>query len=206
MKKVYPYRTAAGALRALDNGGRFYHLFSRAGDDVITPAELRRVAGAFGDDRPAAAFFALALSALDRADQDRVRAALGPETRNLLRWYEPRAIEPARFATDAKAGKPYVVEGPVQRFDDETRTGVIFVPLQVGSVMTVTPIPIQSRFTVYQVGDAEPGAECLVLTPKQAVQLTGRRRFAGIAKEAETPAGARTAKRLRLEALCYCDA
>ena len=36
MKKIIPYKSSNEALTALDNGGRFYNIFTKAGDGVIT--------------------------------------------------------------------------------------------------------------------------------------------------------------------------
>lgn len=47
MKKVKPYKSAAAALKSLDNGGWFYNVPTKANDGEITSAELNKVAGAF---------------------------------------------------------------------------------------------------------------------------------------------------------------
>ena len=47
MKHIVPYRTLKGALNALDNGGRFYNVFTKAKDEVITDSELCKAAGVF---------------------------------------------------------------------------------------------------------------------------------------------------------------
>ena len=46
MREVIPYSTVEGAARALDNGGRFFNLFSRINDDVVDSSELSKAAGA----------------------------------------------------------------------------------------------------------------------------------------------------------------
>ena len=45
MRELVPYKTLHGAQKALDNGGRFYNLFSAAADAIIEPSELARAAG-----------------------------------------------------------------------------------------------------------------------------------------------------------------
>ena len=47
MREQQPYKTLLGAQRALDNGGRFYNMFARSGDEVIDQAELARAAGVY---------------------------------------------------------------------------------------------------------------------------------------------------------------
>lgn len=60
MREVQPYRTERGLLKILDNGGRFFNIFTRAGDDQITRAELAKAAGTFGSAPKAALFFEMA--------------------------------------------------------------------------------------------------------------------------------------------------
>ena len=42
MREIRPYKTVRGATRALDNGGRFFNLFAKAGDDIVDSAELAK--------------------------------------------------------------------------------------------------------------------------------------------------------------------
>ena len=47
MQDVIPYTNYAGAPEALDNGGRFYNIFTKAQDDEVSLVELAKVAGVF---------------------------------------------------------------------------------------------------------------------------------------------------------------
>ncbi len=203
MQKVYPYKSLSGALKALDNGGRFYHLFTQAGDGVVTAVELKKAAGKFLDDQATSLFFDLALSGLDDAARAEIEAALGPEARGLRKLHRPTWLAPAAFPSQARAGKPYVLEGTVERVDDEDVAGVIFIPMMVGSVTTIMPIPITHRYSVYTLRGSSPTDPCLILTPKQAVDLHGDCLFGGVAKEGEVGEGAHKRKVLRLEARYY---
>jgi len=49
MKKVNPYRYVDEALSSLDNGGRFYNIFTKAMDGIISKSELGKVGGVFND-------------------------------------------------------------------------------------------------------------------------------------------------------------
>ena len=95
MRIIQPYKTLLGAMRALDNGGRFYNLFTSSGDQVVTAAELKKVAGVFRDDLAAALFLALATSELDGTEQRRVIQALGPKARAMHQRHRPAQLEPA---------------------------------------------------------------------------------------------------------------
>src|SRR5262245_43882704 len=68
MKLVVPFESAAALVKELDNGGRWFNLFTRGGDGVVEEAELKAAAGAW--TLPSAALYlALARIALNDADQ-----------------------------------------------------------------------------------------------------------------------------------------
>ena len=50
MRQIKPYQTVWGARKALDNGGRFYNLWTHAGDNVVDAGELARAAGVHSSD------------------------------------------------------------------------------------------------------------------------------------------------------------
>ena len=196
-------------MRALDNGGRFYNLLTKADDDVLSITELRKAAGVFGNAPESMLFLHLAISALGEQDRRTILQALGPQAKALNRRFGPKPVAPTEFAANARAGTGYLLEGEVRKFDDVTECGFMFVPVMSGKVMTMMPIPTTERFRVYEVrergaGKVSSGAECLVLTPKQATVLRGRIRFVGIAREGQVGQGANKAKRLRLDARYYC--
>ncbi len=49
MRRIEPFTDLNEAQQVLDNGGRWYHWFSRADDEEITTAEMSRAADAHGD-------------------------------------------------------------------------------------------------------------------------------------------------------------
>lgn len=200
MHEVQTYSSLDEAIRALDNGGRFYHFFSKAGDDVITPAELHKVAGAFGNDRTASLFFSLATWDLDETEQRKLDARLEPDTRMLLSQHQPQVLAPDSFQDEAEIGKPVIVEGEVRVVDDETETGMIFVPVMVNNVMTMQMLPTSTSYTVYQVGD---GPRCHVLAAKRDKPLGGAVRFGGLIKESPPEEKGNPSPGPRLEAAFF---
>jgi hypothetical protein len=68
MRQVRPYRTIQCARKSLDNGGRFYHLWTKSGDDVVDAGELARAAGVYSSDIKAFLHFEMVLMDLP-ADQ-----------------------------------------------------------------------------------------------------------------------------------------
>jgi len=92
MKEVNPYKTVSGALKALDNGGRFYNIFTKSGDGTITNSELCKAAGVVSGKDKTFLFFNLALSDLSGNQHKEVISNLSPELRScmdlLLSYYE----------------------------------------------------------------------------------------------------------------------
>ena len=202
MRKIQPYKSLDGALRALDNGGRFFNVFTKAGDHVVTAAELKKVAGVLGNDVAAAMFYALAISDLDDTARLKLRNALGPKASDLVRRIPVRSLTPETFAVEARAGKPCLVEGRVKKFKDVKVTGMIFMPISTGKTTMIMPIPTEDHYTVYELDGPNPERECLVLTPKSH-ELRGVYRFAGLPKEAQVECDGETEKRLRLQPSYY---
>lgn len=167
MKIIRPYQTVEGALRALDNGGRFFNIFTSAGDDVVTSAELKKAAGVFSSDQAAYLFFAMALADLDEGDRREVESRLDPGLRNGLRLLGPKVVSPVEFSA-RRALKSCIIEGYPRRVEDHDVHGFMMMPIMVGNVTTFMMIPTHSVFQVYEIyaTPARRGGPCKVMWPK----------------------------------------
>jgi hypothetical protein len=207
MRKVKPYRTFHGAARALDNGGRFFNLFTRAGDDVVSRAELARVAGVTGGVTGALVFFEMALCELGEGDRSRLVAMLEPKLRRRLRDEPVESIAPERFARNAVAGRPYIVEGRAKKVASKTGiSGFIFIPVTAGNVTSFSMIPITEVYDVYEVSGTrvKSGPGCrLTLRKKTDIALSRPIRWGGVAKEQHATKDRDSRKDLYLEPCCY---
>jgi hypothetical protein len=191
MKQVIPYKTMTGAMRALDNGGRFFNLFTHAGDGEITQGEVSKAAGVMGDQIDAMLFFQLAISHLSSADQASLIDHLTGKLRDRLRHSPAKNIPISGFKRSVELGKPAIVEGyPVFVEDRSQFTGFIMVPMTVNVTTTMMMIPIIEQFDMYEVYQQadKAGPSVLIATAKikGGRKLEGNRvAFAGIAKEME---------------------
>jgi hypothetical protein len=111
MKQIVPYRTLQGALNALDNGGRFYNVFTKARDEVITNSELYKAAGIFSGKAQAFLFFELALSDLSEIDREQVIQCLSPELRSTYLRQRPKHTEIEVFEQEAQETDAVIVTG-----------------------------------------------------------------------------------------------
>ena len=82
-------------MKALDNGGRFFNLFTTAGDDQITRSELAKAAGVFESKPKVVLFFEMTQQALAPRARTRAVAALGPKARNDRKKFLPVMLRPS---------------------------------------------------------------------------------------------------------------
>jgi len=90
MKKVTPYKSSNDALIALDNGGRFYNIFTKAGDGIITQAEIGKTGGLINNKQGAVLFLELATSQLNENAKQRVLAKMEDSMQASYKKYKPQ--------------------------------------------------------------------------------------------------------------------
>lgn len=198
MKKVIPYKTLTGAMRALDNGGRFFNLFTRAGDGEISQSEVSKAAGVLGGQINAMLFFQLATLRLSSADQSSLVDRLTGKLRDRLRQSPAKSIPISKFKRNSELNQPVIVEGyPVFAKDHTQFSGFITVPMTTNNVTTMMMVPIIDQFDMYEVfqnsDQTGPHALIAVTKSKGSRKLEGNRAaFAGIMKEMEVKQGGKS--------------
>ena len=182
MRELRPFRTLKGALNALDNGGRFYNLFTQAGDEVVDTAELARAAGVFSSGTMAFLHFEMALMDLPPDERGQIVASLAPDLMAKYAVELPTVLAPSVVETRGQAGTPTIVTGYPVFVENRTEfRGFIFVVAKA-----VVMIPIFDQFDVYEVFDTP---ECqhprtVIATARGSRRLDGvTTRFGGILKE-----------------------
>ncbi len=165
MDKIYPYETFEDAIADLDNGGKFYNLFSRRGDAKITRAELQTAAVVDGDDRTVFLFFAMALHDLSNERRTRIVSMLADDLREDLDHLRPEVSPPSRIPTHARPGRAYLIEGYGRPRIVESFS-IAVVPLS-GSPIAIPVFETHTVVDVYDTPDYQ-GKACLVTIPKSA--------------------------------------
>lgn len=183
MRQILPYRTVQGAIRALDNGGRFYNLLTRAGDDVIDSGELARAAGVYSSDARAFLYFEMALMALSEEQEEEVISLLTPDLKRRLEAKRARVLQPSVVESEGIAGNSTIVTGYPVYVENQTQ-------FQGFMVLVVHPavvlIPIMDQFDVYEVYDTPERIEprTVIATVRGSKRLDGTySRFGGVLKE-----------------------
>ena len=182
MRQLRPYRTVQGAKSALDNGGRFYNLWAKAGDDVVTAGELACAAGVYSSDMRAFLHFEMALMDLPVEQKAEVLSLLSPDLEKRLQKSRARVPRPSAVESEGIAGVPAIVTGYPSYVEDRTQ-------LQ-GFIVIVTPvmgmIPLVDQFDVYEVYDTPEQIEprTVIATVRGSKRLDGLySRFGGVLKE-----------------------
>lgn len=183
MKEIIPYTTVDEALIDLDNGGRFYNIFTKAEDGTISPAELGKVAGIFNEKQKMILFLELSLSKLDANSKEEVISKLDEVLLAAYQKYVPRQI--ANFAnSDALTISSGIkVTGiPELKESKEYFSGMILVP--VGKVFV--PIPISDMYHVYEIKDEQSAEKIIIAHGKGSTKLPENRiTIAGVLKALE---------------------
>lgn len=185
MNQVDPYRTLGEAMSSLDNGGRFFNLFTTAGDDVVTAAEISKAAGILGSEQTAFVYFTMALRGLSDSDRMHVLESLDESTRRSHDKHQATEVSASTFEAHAVEARSYIIEGHPKRASDEVRSATILFPMMIGNVMTMMPMPVSESCQVYEVHDGpqQVSKPCLIVFARQETTLSSQKmRFGGIAK------------------------
>ena len=207
MKKITPYRTLQGALNALDNGGRFYNVFTKAKDDVITDAELCRAAGVYSGKHKAFLFFELALSNLSETEKSQVLQCLSPELRTSYLEAKPKQTQIDSFEKQAAETDTVVVSGFPVFLENKTQfSGFIMIPITTGKITTFTMIPIIDQFDIYEVYKTPnlQGEKTIIATVRGSRKLSVKKAtFGGVVKKIQFKDKSKKKHCLYVETLFY---
>jgi hypothetical protein len=207
MRRVVPFKTTSGALRSLDNGGRFYNMLTKAGDGSITNAELNKAAGVSSGRHRALLYLNLALSGLGAAGQHEVISHLSDDLRLQLNDNRPQRVPISRFETEVSTTLPVIVEGYPRFIEDRTEfQAFIMFPIMAGKVMTFAMIPIFDKYDIYEVysNSTFGGGKTIIATVRGSRRLQNvRTTFGGIVKELKFDPKTKTSHRFYIESLYY---
>ena len=183
MRELKPYQTLNGLRTAIDNGGRFYNLFSQADDHVLTRGELAKAAGVFSAGVNAFLFLEMAQQELQPDDRQAVLDLLDSDLRRDYVRRRPLTLLPSVVEKDGAAGNALIVTGFPQFVENRKQlSGFIIIP--AGKVFVM--VPIMEKFDVYEVFDdrqmRKPGT--MVATVKgQRLSHDGPIRFGGVLRK-----------------------
>jgi hypothetical protein len=202
MRLISPYRTVQGAKRALDNGGRFYNLFTKAGDDLVEGVELARAAGVYSPDAMAFLHFEMALMELPAAEKAEVLSLLAPDLKAQFEAKRPKVLKPSQVESQGATGVPAIVTGYPSFIEDKSQLRGVFVM----AAPVIMMVPIVDEYDLYEVVDTPDwvAPRALIATVRGSKRLDGScTRFGGVLKELRFEDKTRRYLGLYLEAAYY---
>jgi hypothetical protein len=206
MRVLTPLRTLDGFTRAFDNGGRFWSLWSDAGDGVITKGELAKGGASLAAGRTAVLHFELLRACLPAAEAEQALASL--DQKAAARW---KKHEPVRCsAADALAqrkGTAVIVECEAVRAEDREGDGLTFVMMiPAGKVMVPVVVPVAQRHRLWRLcGRAGSAATTILAVSPKKLDLAGRRLAIGaIVEESSSRPSKGEPKRRYLVGVAAC--
>lgn len=207
MKEIIPFKTIEEAKKKLDNGGRFYHLFAKPGDGIITGGELSTAAGLVSSKAETYLFLHLSLSALQEQEQQEIISHFSPDLQAHYKRALPQLVEIDNFDQEVITGKTVIVSGYPKFMEDRTEfTAFIMIPIMTGKTMTFSMIPIFDQFDVYELykNPEFNGDKTIIATVRDSKRLNPvYTSFAGIANELTFEAKAETPHRYYVDTLFY---
>lgn len=207
MREIKPYKTKRGLQKTLDNGGRFYNIFTDAGDDVVSRAELAKAAGVFSSEVKAFLFLEMAQQGLVPADRLSIEELLEADLRKRYRRQKPITLNPSEVESKGTAGKAVIVSGYPRFVEDRTDfKGFVMVPFQAGNSTSFMMVPIFDQYDVYEVFDdrhmTKPNS--MIATVRgQKLNCDGPIRFGGILKKLEFKDKTKKSHKFYLETAYY---
>lgn len=205
MNKVRAYKLASYAIKAFDNGGRFYNFLTKAGDQQITAAELGKVAGVVSDRQTMALFLEMSIHDLPEDDQLAVRRCLTPELQEDLLSHPVQLLSPSQAAREGKIAETAILSGYPRFLEDRSEfSSFIMIPIMAGKVMTFMMVPIYDYYDLYELRDEVSSKAVILATVRGTPRLPETlHRFGGVLKETSEDEEGKTPGRCLLEARFY---
>jgi len=207
MKEIIPFQTLEEAHKKLDNGGRFYHLFAKPGDGIITGGELSTAAGLVSSKEETYLYLHLSLACLNKQQKQEIISHLSPDLQSQYMTAVPQMLEIDKFEQEVVTNKTVIVTGYPKFLEDRTEfTAFIMIPIMAGKTMNFSMIPIFDQFDVYELykNPECSGDKTIIATARGSKRLEPvSTTFAGLANELTFEAKAETPHRYYVETLFY---
>lgn len=181
MEQITPFNSASQAIDALDNGGQFYNIFTKADDDLISQSEVSKVAGAGLQKQKAVLFLNLAMTNLTAREQQEIEGRFDDNLSDSFQKYAPQKIDSHAELESLKAGTGVIISGVPRKIEGE---GVISGYISIPVIDVFTLIPISETYIVYEIKDDVSGQSVLVAHDKDAGLLPETKlNIAGVIKQ-----------------------
>ena len=206
MKRIEPYASSNFAMKDLDNGGRFYNLWTKADDGVISSAELAKVGGLFNDKQKMILYLQMALSKMEDAEKSIVLNRLDENLKIAYNEYHVEQILDCTSGLEGKQGQNVIIKGIPRRIESKSDfNAFIMVPIMAGSVTTFSMIPIIDKYEIYEI-HSESGDNFLIAHTRETESLPEQVfMIGGVVKELKSDNDEDSKSTIFIEAVYYCE-
>lgn len=181
MEKIITFKNTAEAIDSLDNGGRFYNVLTKPHDEVVSLAEVGKVAGLFFEKQKAILFLELALSALEEDAKQEIISKFDKDLQATYNKHKPQWLLPSMVKSEGVTGVNTVITGIPHLIDSNSElNGFIFIPAGKALVM----VPIFDEYDIYEIRD-EQHSETFIIGNKRGKEKLPEKRLkvGGVLKE-----------------------
>ena len=201
LKEVVPFESIGDALDSLDNGGRFYNLFTKADDGNIDAPELGKIAGVFSDKQVMILYFAMSIANLDQAAREQIQAALSGDLQQAYHQFMPLNLLPSEASTKVAPATSIILTGVPTLVEANKSELKGFIMVGKGIM-----VPLIDQYDVYKMGD-DATATAFSIAHARGTRLPAERiNVGGVVKEITVKEAGKDMPRTFLEALYYCPA
>jgi len=188
MKEITPYTTSAQAIKSLDNGGRFFNVFTKEDDGVISRAELNKVAGLLSGKQSMIIYLEMLVSQLNDGQKNMILSKLDDSLKSAYNKYKPAHLTVSDAISRGKLSSSVIISGIPKLVDSKTEfNGFIMVPIMTGKVTTFSMIPIIDQYDIYEVRDEVSDRKVIIAHAKGSAKLPEQQLvIGGVLKELKT--------------------
>lgn len=207
MKKTETYKSVTEALEALDNGGRFYNLFTSGDDEVISLAEVGKVAGIIVDHQKSILFLDLSISDLGQKEADVVLGKMDSFLQSAWQKYKSGKFTPSEAGAGAGINSNAIITGIPRLTDSKSvLSGFVLISILVNKVPVMMPVPITDEYDIYEIRD-EAGSDAFLIAHSRSDEKLPEKaiKAAGLIKELFTEEGETDPSKKFLEVLYYSE-
>lgn len=185
MKQIKSYTDVNEAIRSLDNGGRFYNLFTHAEDGVISQSELAKVGGLFNERQKTMLFFEMSVSNLDSTAKTEVISKFDSNLQLSYQKYKAQELSVYEANEIGILSSNAIITGIPKMIGSKSNfNGFILVPIMAGKVMVFIPVPLVDSYDVYEIRDENSSETFLIAHARGAEKLPEKLiKVAGVLKE-----------------------
>lgn len=185
MKKIESYIDVNDAISDLDNGGRFYNLFTHADDGIISQAELGKVGGLFNDKQKMMLFFELSVSNLGSAAKTEVLSKFDNSLQLNYQKYKAQELSASEANEVGVISSNAIITGIPKKIASKSEfNGYILIPILAGKVTTFIPVPITDSYDVYEIRDEKSSETFFIAHARGSEKLPEQQiKVAGVIKE-----------------------